>query len=123
MAETEKVRAVVIRSSTEENTLACVTVRKTETVRHPGQLLSLFRNAITAWVRETKEGREAYDNSSRDFNVGDLAVIMPNPQLQYYFNGQGLYDIEIETISSTDFQDDWTYDTHLVEDVDTDEEE
>lgn len=120
MAET--VRAVVLRSSSDESTLAIVTVRRTDTVRHPDQLLDLFRNAVTAWVRETKEGAEAYENSSEDFNIGDLAVIMPNPQLQFYFNGQGLYDINIETIVNTDYQDNWTYDTRLVVDEEAEDD-
>lgn len=109
------VRAVVLRTSQDESTLAIVTVRKTDTVNHPDQLLNLFRTAVTQWVRETEEGAKAYEDSSEDFNIGDLAQEMPNPQLQYFFNGQGLFDIKIEIIANSDYQDDWTYDTHLVE--------
>jgi hypothetical protein len=118
--DASRVRALVLRSSREETTFAVVSCRRTEEVRRAGQLLALFSAAVTDWVKETDAGKAAYANSSEDYNVGDLSTDIDDDTLQPFLERHGLFDIEIETFSETDFQNDWTYDTHLVADEDLD---
>jgi len=78
------------------------------------QLLKRFVEAVTAWVRNTQEGKEAYDQSDQDYNVGDLANDIDQPSLAPYLEAHGLLDLEIDIYSDDDFQNNWTSDTHLV---------
>lgn len=110
-----RVQALVLRSSRDETTFAIVTSRKTAQVRSARQLVHCFTEAVTAWVRSTPDGKDAYQESARDYNVGDLANDIDDPTLKPYLEAQGLYDVEIEIYSDEDFQDNWAYDTHLVD--------
>ena len=108
------IQALVIRGSRDETTFAFVTVRRTPDVHTARQLLQRFAEAVTAWVRNTKEGREAYEQCSQDYNVGDLANDIGQHSLCPYLKAQGLLDVKIDVYSDDDFQDNWTYDTRLV---------
>ena len=115
--DTNRVQALVLRSSRDETTFAVVSCRQTEEARRADQLLTLFSAAVTGWVKETDTGKVAYANSSEDYNVGDLSTDIKDDLLRPFLERHGLFDVAIETFSDTDFQDNWTYDTHLVDDA------
>ena len=37
------------------------------------QILKALTTLLTQWVKDTKEGKKAWENTGGDFNVGDLA--------------------------------------------------
>jgi len=71
--------------------------------------------AVMRWVRQTESGQEAYRQSSEDYNVGDLAGDLGDPELTHLLVAHGVLDLTIDVLSSDDAQGDWTYDTHLVD--------
>ena len=110
-----RVRALVLRSSCDETTFSIVTARKTQQVWCARQMVHAFCDAVTAWVQNTPEGRKAYEESDSDYNVGDLANDIDDRALAPYLAAQGLRDVEIEVVSDEDFQNNWTFDTHLID--------
>ena len=45
------------------------------------QLKEAIQIAVTDWIEHSEEGRRAYDEASKDFNVGDLANELGEPNL------------------------------------------
>jgi hypothetical protein len=109
-----RIQALVLRDSRDETTFAIVTAPRIQDLQSARHLVSRFTEAVTAWVRDTEEGKEAYKESDRDYNVGDLANDVDEPTLAPYLAAQGLFNVEIEIRSDEDFQDTWSYDTRLV---------
>jgi hypothetical protein len=121
---------VVFRNSREERTVAVVTAQVTPPLRLRGSagFLKALKSALTAWVRETDEGRRAWKNSSEDFNVGDLSTFMvwrtntkkgepwyEMPRtLTPYLKDVGILQLQVETYCDTDVAANWDYDTVLV---------
>lgn len=71
--------------------------------------------AVTQWVKETKAGRDAWRDSSEDFNIGDLPAYLGDADLQTRLKAQGVYDLETTLITDNDQQEGWIYDTVLVD--------
>ena len=38
------------------------------------EALTRFKQILKAWVKETKKGQRAYEDSSKDFNIGDVSL-------------------------------------------------
>jgi hypothetical protein len=53
-----------------------------------------LQNAITQWVKETRVGKQQYIQSSKTFNIGDLACCQ-NPQM---FKEYGIKNLNIQTL-------------------------
>ena len=65
---------VVARDSHDEKTFAHVTAEVSRSeLAQERVFLSALRRAVSAWILTTEEGQSAWDCSSLDFNVGDLA--------------------------------------------------
>jgi hypothetical protein len=54
-----------------------------------------IEDACTKWVNETQFGRDAWEESSEDFNIGDMAIGMC-PSLRSYLFEEGIAEIEFE---------------------------
>lgn len=113
------VRFVVRRESIKENTFAVVSaVVKDEKLRKEKHFLEQLRKAITEWVKTTKDGKEAWEASSEDFNVGDLVDhTMCESFLDILQGKYGIRDLHIVT-NSQDDAGNWHYDTVLVDEED-----
>jgi NifB/MoaA-like Fe-S oxidoreductase len=115
---------VVKRSSGEELTFAIVSgkVSKAFILQHKAQepdaaVLQMVRRAVTAWVKQTDAGREAWEYSGGDLNIGDLmGHIDTDKELNKLLEAAGFEELSIEGSSSESVSDRWTYDTVLVED-------
>lgn len=70
--------------------------------------------AVTEWVKYTEEGKEAWERSSNDFNIGDLSGELGGSLLNY-LSKQGIENLDITTFSTTNGNRVWTYDTLLVD--------
>lgn len=108
-----RIQTLVPRISRDETTFAIVTVRQTADVKTARQLVSRIQAAVTAWMQNTPEGKDALDETCHDYNVGDLANDLGEPSLSRYLEAQGLLEVEIEIYSDEDYQDNWSYDTRL----------
>lgn len=86
-------------------------------------LLEMVTRAITRWVNETNAGREAWERSSEDFNVGDLSNEIGDEELMSRLREEGVVALDIETHSTAHK---WEYDRILVDEsqlTERDEEE
>jgi len=117
---------VVPRISMDERTVAVVQWRGT-IPEH--ELRQSVTNAVTEWVNTTEEGKEAWQSSSEDFNIGDLSVHLAGEDtweedaLARCLRNHGITWLEVECYSDTNGDVDWTYDTVLVDDLALNEEE
>ena len=117
-----KARFTVPRLDTKNQMIAIV---EADVEFAPLQALFLpkLREAIAAWINKTKEGREAWDYSSEDFNVGDLAGLgyESDTPLGQELAVVGIHNLDI-TIMNLIGEADWHYDTVLGEDPEDVEE-
>lgn len=88
---------IVRRDSSEEQTYAIVSA--TVNFKHH---LFMFKviTAVTEWVTTTKAGHEAWEHSSNDFNVGDLAGELGDQDLERLLEKRGIRDMTIDVNSS-----------------------
>lgn len=104
--EIMKVTFLVPRESVDETTIAVVEVsvepRDNEnSLTIMENFFQALRRAITNWVNDTDEGKREWENSSRDFNVGDLSSLLPLPSsLKKYLRKEGIHSISINIHSS-----------------------
>lgn len=75
--------------------------------------LQAVERAITRWVKETPEGREAYEESSEDYNIGDFVDDYQSESLAAYLIKEGIAGLDLTTLCPDETN---TYDHHLVDD-------
>lgn len=96
--EMKKIRVCFIRmDGARVDALRVVEI--TTDARTKGEAMQRLTRAIDQWIRNTDEGREAWAESSEDFNVGDLAGYLDGcgkaaPSLQHYLKGEGIARIK-----------------------------
>lgn len=107
-----------------ERTFAVVTWKATTSSFPTGvpanKLCVAIIAAVTEWVMTTEDGKKAWENSSNDFNIGDLSANLsddPTDPLNVLLAKQGITGLEITTYNDTDGDLDWTYDTVLVDEI------
>lgn len=74
-----------------------------------------LRNALTAWVKETDEGKQAWEYSSEDFNVGDLTDWTDTQSLILYLSKYDIYSLSVDILTLP--QHNWMFDEVLVNDL------
>lgn len=82
----------------------------TFTAQH-GNSLEILQEAVTQWINNTDEGREAYEDSCEDFNIGDLAVAQSPGLLEKW----SVLDLDVRTLD-TGAGSQTHYDKHLYKD-------
>ena len=105
-------RMIVRRDSPDEETFAVICWNGVE----PDALLPALRRALREW-QQTPEGREAWECSSHDFNLGDLSNESCHlDPLCSILARHGIRELEIE-VHSCDFTMylSWTYDVSLMD--------
>ena len=96
--EMKKLRVCFIRmDGAQVDALRVVEI--TTAARTKGEAMLRLTRAIDQWIRNTDEGREAWAESSEDFNVGDLAGYLDGcgkavQSLQHYLKGEGIARIK-----------------------------
>lgn len=78
------------------------------------EFLVRLKKAITNWIDNYPEGKEAWDHSSGDFNFGDLSSHERDINLIIELRKQDIFSFSIEIISS--FEAHFSYDEVLVTD-------
>ena len=104
-------QVVVFRLSADERTCAVVCCRTTDAVHDGNSLHHALCSALTAWFRQTKEGRDSYEKSAKDYNVGDLACDLDAKSLRPFLKAEGIAGLEITTYTGD--ATGWEYDNHL----------
>ena len=70
---------------------------------------------MTEWRDTTEAGAEAWADSSEDFNVGDLTGYVEDRALRRLLRARGILRLTIEIFHSDDRDDEWHYDTILMD--------
>lgn len=107
---------IIPRISNDEITFATIIVwyKNGTFVLDVNELFAQLRNAITRWMNETEEGKEAYLNSSGDFNIGDIVTEVSFQDMQTIASLiRGVEKFEVETFTQDFFPSDWVFDSHL----------
>ncbi len=83
-----------------------------------GEPLDALKQAVTAWVSETEDGKSCWEASSEDLNIGDLlnaAEKTSGPKtLQRYLKTEGITRMHMRGLALNG-GDQVSYDEHLVE--------
>lgn len=59
--------------------------------------LPALKRAVTNWVCSTSQGKKAWEDSSENFNIGDLANCTGDSTLKPYLAKEGITYLEIDT--------------------------
>lgn len=116
------VRFVVVRPSSDEFTFALVTAEvKDPALEKEDAFFDRMCGAIACWVLGTRDGEQAWLQSSKDFNVGDLSHHLGGPNsrnrlLISFLEKAGIRKMEVEPVCEMSQCRNWTYDTVLVND-------
>ena len=120
--KTTPIRFIVLRSSQEEVTFAEIRARLTEDALARGladerNFFAALRRAVTDWVRATDEGRQWYEDTSQDANIGDLCAYGIPARVAAALAKQGIRSLTLECTSTADrfVCRNWTYDMHLAD--------
>jgi len=109
---------IVSRDSRDETTLALVYADVNDKrLLNEKSFLKALKQAITEWVKNTPEGKSAWEQSSKDFNVGDLSLEPTHSKssLWTWLDRAGIQNLRIETISHSNTCEAWSYDTVLAD--------
>lgn len=122
----EKIEVVVTRSG--EATFAIVSAMTTN-ISNEHTFLARLTEALTEWVRTTKEGKKAWEYSCYDFNIGDLAGLFEEVngrfrlplRLEKELAKRGIRNLTIVGSSYDGVSRDWSYDQVLIMPINEDE--
>lgn len=90
--------------------LMCIDIEFTDKKMDATETYTAIEDACTKWANETPEGRKAWEDSSEDFNIGDLAIEIC-PTLRSYLYKEGISEIEFEQAERSQLN---YYDQHLI---------
>jgi len=107
----EKICFIVPRTSDEEVTFAVVDAKVESNLYEEEAFLNALDATLTEWF-QTEEGQIAWNDSSEDFNVGDLIAYQGNDDLIELLRQNGIYRLSIE-IYQQDRITNWTFDRVL----------
>jgi hypothetical protein len=116
MPEQHLVRFIVGRESVDETTFAVVTARvEDERLIDKGSFYRALAAACKKWAMTTDDGRKAAEETSGDFNVGDLAgaPLGPGESLGRLLAEQDIHELAIELHTDGDTAA-WEYDDQLM---------
>lgn len=109
----DAVTFVVFRNSMDENTVAIISASFLDADKSKSNFLGRLQAALSHWASTTEEGADAYEESSEDFNIGDLSLHVDDKQLQNILSEYGIKGLEIST--HEDVSSEWSFDTHLID--------
>lgn len=105
----------------ELDTLAVIVFEHHAKLDTEAAVLAALKQGVTNWVKTTKEGKEAWEDSVEDLNIGDLDGHENNPELQASLAAEGITDWDC--IFSLSIGNQVSYDKILVHEDQLEEEE
>jgi hypothetical protein len=115
MPRQTRVTTIAVRGDDSDKWVAVVSCMESEKIITPTDLHAGVLVAVREWVRKNKAGKEAFEESSRDFNVADLAN-----HLDSYSLRDELLKVGIERLNINLFDDSgdfWDFDEVLVNEM------
>lgn len=112
------VQFIIPRISVNERTVAVVRARVELGGEPETEFVRRLRQAVTAWVHKSAQGKTALAHNNDDFNVGDLALWRGDPQLVNQLAHEGIYTLTVRTYSSSSSLWGWQFDDRLINDPD-----
>lgn len=109
-----RLTCLVIRDSADELTYAFVAADQAGEIRNAGALRTAIVKAVTEWMQTTSGGKQAWETTNQDFNVGDLSLELSEVSLRALLEKHGVRHLTINVHScghSSPWV--WTYDDHL----------
>lgn len=105
------VQFIAPRASHSETTIAVISSYFTANDKSEKNFLKCLVSAMDKWFK-TEEGAKAWEHSSGDYNVGDLAneSLGEDTKLGKLLLDEGIRDLDINTYSS---DNEWSFDTVL----------
>lgn len=73
-----------------------------------------LRNTLSDWVQTTTAGQQAWEESCEDFNFGDLAGVIDDPELVSRLAKAGIHKLRVEIIGHA--RNSWNFDEVLIDD-------
>ena len=108
------VEFVVPRVSEGETTVAVVKAEvRDQSLNQPPRFRDALMRGITKWIITEKCGGSAWENSSHDFNVGDLSFHITDHILRECLLDEGIRLMDIVTHVRLEKRMSWVYDTVL----------
>lgn len=91
--------AIQILFNRDSNDVLIVLEFATEGISKRTQLIDALRAGITKWMKETKDGKKAYEYTGGDFNIGDLMATYADDNgfdesLEPYMKAGGIHGIK-----------------------------
>lgn len=105
---------IIRRESSDENTFAMVSFDKTRLVYDEDSLKTSVKRALVYWIQNTEAGKKAWENSRKNFNIGDLINGLGDEDLQKALTHQGVVGLKINVISGSSGT--WEFDDILYQD-------
>jgi hypothetical protein len=110
---------LIRRESSRESTVSIIQAQFTakacaDGMTTVGNLKTRLIEAVTRWVQTTEDGKSAWEESTHDFNLGDLANQDLAP-INERLGPSGIFILSIEVHSMDASSDDWLFDTVLVQ--------
>ena len=101
--------------------LAVVKFTHQDRINTADELLAAFKKGVTKWVETTKEGKEAWEYSSEDLNIGDLFGYELDEDLGRLLEAEGIQTWEC--VYQLCEGEEFSYDTVLAEPDEPEKEE
>ncbi|MDG1950112.1 MAG: hypothetical protein P8J32_04850 [bacterium] len=100
------------RSNEDETTILIIKCEVSSQQKDAQSVVESIKKGLTNWVKETPEGKEVWEDSSKDLNFADLAFIDTNGTAGVFLQREGVFDFKIQVVEQID---DFTLDTVLVD--------
>lgn len=107
----ERVTTIAVRSDLKDKWVAVISCRASDKIQTPVDLHKAILVAVQAWVNKTQAGKEAFEESSQDFNIGDLSNNLDSYSLRDELMDVGVTQLQISLFD--DSGDFWDYDEVL----------
>lgn len=108
---TKHTHAFIRRDGMDLDAIGILTIHDGQPERSTREALFALEAAITEWVSETEEGKEAYLASSEDYNIGDFVDDYQSESFAPYLKKAGIEGLDLKTLCPDETQE---YDRHLV---------
>lgn len=106
----KKLEFLIVREG--ETTQAVVSLDSVDLSLSNDEAMQKICDCVAAWIDNTQEGQEAWDDSGEDFNIGDLSGYINDHKLKAQLSLSGLFNLQVMA-NEVEPLDTFTYDTVL----------
>lgn len=96
-----------------ESTFCIVRARTHPRIKNTGYLHNAIQIAVSDWINNTDEGKDAYEESCQDMNVGDLSRYLDDDYLQAALKERGVEYLKLVVQPGSPGDIHWTFDSYV----------